>query len=399
MRLVFLSRWLPYPPSNGSKLRIFNLLKQLSARGYEIHLLTFYEDGDAINEAIPNLKEFCSEVECIPYKPYRPTSLKALAGFFSFRPRSLVATYQPQMAIHLKAILNAHLADLVLASQLDMANYGLLATKYKVPCFLEELEIGAIHQFNGDIKLRTRLRNKLTWVKYSKYIGYLGQHYKGISVVSESEKELIEPFAHNTPLHVLPNGVDVAAYQFRAYNATTRKKQLIFNGALTFNRNYEAVAYFLSEVFPKIRGREGDIELFVTGKNSGVNLQELSSTLKGVTFTGFLDDIQPLMVESAVCVASILSGGGTRLKILEAFALGTPVVSTSKGAEGLDVVNGTHLLIADNPSDFVTAVSTLLHTPELAASLALNARKLVEEKYCWNLIAENLDRILKELAF
>ena len=120
--------------------------------------------------------------------------------------------------------------------------------------------------------------------------------------------------------------------------------------------------------------------------------------LHNVKFSNYVEDVTPLITESRACVVPLLEGSGTRLKILECFALGTPVVATSKGAEGLDVTNGGNILLADTPQEFARAVTRLLAEPELARQLAENARDLVENFYDWGPIVERLHLLLLDIT-
>jgi glycosyltransferase involved in cell wall biosynthesis len=399
MKLLFLSRWLPYPASNGSKLRIYNLLSQLARRGHQIHLLTYYEAGENPQAAAEHMGQFCAKVECVPYKPFRPDNWRSRAGFLALKPRSVLATFQPEMARRVETALVVGKAERLIASEIDMAEYGLLARKYGVPAFLEELEISVLYeQFSKARSPKARARFALTWLKYTNYIRYLARHYPAISVVSEQEQALLRPLAGTTSLHVLPNGASLQTYQFHPYQAAERTNRLVFNGALTFKLNFEAMRYFLNEVFPLVRKADPTMEVWITGKHDGVDLAALlKNGSDGIVFTGYLDDLRPVIAQSAECIAPLLQGGGTRLKILEAFALGTPVVATSKGAEGLQARSGTHLLIADTPQEFAAAILKLKKEPALAAHLAENARKLVETTYNWDDIVAHLESILQNL--
>jgi glycosyltransferase involved in cell wall biosynthesis len=155
--------------------------------------------------------------------------------------------------------------------------------------------------------------------------------------------------------------------------------------------------YFLREIYPLIRDQHNEVSLTITGSTKGVDLTTLMLD-ESVSLSGYVDDIRPLVAGSAVCVVPLRIGGGTRLKLLESMALGTPVVSTSKGAEGLDVVNGEHLLIADTPADFATCTLRLLCDTRLRRRLAINARQLVEEKYDWKQIGQRFVDLVEDVA-
>ncbi len=399
MKLLCLSRWLPYPASNGSKLRVYNLLKRLARRGHELHLLTFYEQGEDFLLAQQHLNQFCTSVGGVLYKPFQPHSWQSRAAFLTLRPRSVRATYRPEMTERVEVQLASGQVEAVIAFELDMAGYGTLAHRYDRPALLEELEVSRLYnQFKQARRRRERLRYGLTWFKVARYVRYLARHYRAITVVSAQEQAVIQPLVGSTPVQVLPNGADLTAYRFQPYHWQARQPHLVFNGALTFNLNYDAMSYFLREVFPTLRQSEPELKLVITGRNDGVDRLALAEgraeRLEGVIFTGYLDDLNPTVAGGRACVAPLLNGGGTRLKILEAFALGTPVISTTKGAEGLNAQHEKHFLCADTPQEFVQALARLKHEPDLATNLTRKARRLVEENFDWDSIAATLDNLI-----
>jgi len=205
----------------------------------------------------------------------------------------------------------------------------------------------------------------------------------------------LAPDLDQTRVAVLPNGVDVASYS--GDWGEPEPGALIFPGALTYHANYDAMRFFLDEVFPLVRRVNPEAVLRITGKTERVDLGSLNLGA-GVTLTGYLDDVRPAVARSWACVAPLRVGGGTRLKILEAMALGTPVVATSKGAEGLDVTPGHNILIADDPGQFADAVLGLLDDPMLRQKLALNGRRLVESLYDWQSIGDRLNEIIESAA-
>jgi glycosyltransferase involved in cell wall biosynthesis len=194
---------------------------------------------------------------------------------------------------------------------------------------------------------------------------------------------------------VVPNGIDL---DFYAGNfGTPESGSLIFPGALTYQANFDAMDFFLRQVFPSVKAKCPGVTLRITGRTDGVSVDRLPLS-EGVTLTGYLDDVRPCVARSWACVVPLHVGGGTRLKILEAMALGTPVVSTSKGAEGLEVTHGEDILIADTPTEFADALLRLLDDRALRARLATNGRKLVESQYGWEGIGEKLDQLLREVV-
>jgi glycosyltransferase involved in cell wall biosynthesis len=171
----------------------------------------------------------------------------------------------------------------------------------------------------------------------------------------------------------------------------------VYAGALTYHANYDAAQYLLADIYPRLAAKVPGLTLRVTGGTRGVDLDALP-THPGVHYTGYVPDIRPVVARSWVSVVPLRVGGGTRLKILESMALGTPVVSTSKGAEGLEVTHGENILIADDPRDFADSVTEVLQSPALRARLASGGRRLVETTYAWDIVGPRLRALVEQVT-
>lgn len=373
MKILFLSRWFPCPSNNGARIRRFNLLRGLSDEN-EVSLVSFTEPGDVSSLEGLRLRDW----EVVPWKGFDSRSPKGLLGFFSRTPRSLIDTYSQQMEKTIRKTLLRVSFDMIIASDLTMASYGHLFQE--TPAILEELETGAYHQRLIETRSHPeKLRYRLTWAKLGAYLRRLLPRFQLCTVVSEDERHLLTQLAPDyTAIEVVPNGVDLDAYPFRDHNMDP--KSLIFCGSCDYGPNYQGISWFIEKVYPLIKAREPEVSLRVTGNNLPL-LPTIPGS--GVTQTGYVEDVKPLVSAACVSVVPILSGGGTRLKILESMALGTPVVSTSKGAEGLKVADGENLMIGDSPESFAEAVLRLVKNEQLRKQIAHEARKLVQENYDW----------------
>jgi len=172
---------------------------------------------------------------------------------------------------------------------------------------------------------------------------------------------------------------------------------MIFTGLPKYGANIDGLRYFRREIFPIVKQRWHSVILRVTGDFSGQNVDDLQSD-GNIIFTGYLDDIKPAIASSWVSIVPIRMGSGTRLKILEAMALGTPVVSTIIGAEGLDVTHDRDILVADGATDFAEQILRLRNDMQLWNRLSENGKRLVRDKYDWNTLGERLDRFVYEVC-
>jgi glycosyltransferase involved in cell wall biosynthesis len=380
MRILFISPWFPSPPVNGSKLRIYNLLRALSTK-HSVHMLSFVRNGEAVDFA--GVEGVCQTFSTVRYREFNPTGVRALLGFFSPTPRSLVDTYSKEMARSVKAM--TVYMDVVVANELVTAPYVCHAGRGK--WIFDDLEIATGRDaFLQESGFR-HLRRQLAWQKTKAYVRRLLPKFTATTVVSRVERDIVEEIMPGYPsIKEIPNGVDVNYHHPGIANPVLGR--MVYSGALTYSANYDAMQYFLAEIFPLIRYHNPEVSLDITGSTDGVDLSKLR-LVEGVNLTGFVDDIRPVVAGAWACVVPLRQGGGTRLKILEAMALGTPVVATSKGAEGLDVTPEKDILIADQPGDFVRQVIRLLGDAELRFRLVVNARRLVEQSYSWDLIGKD----------
>jgi glycosyltransferase involved in cell wall biosynthesis len=200
------------------------------------------------------------------------------------------------------------------------------------------------------------------------------------TVVSERERELfVRTFPeHKHKIEVVPNCIDVESY--RGVRAEPKPNHLIFSGPFRYRANYDAMQWFIREVYPQIVERIPDTHLIITGDHEDLPLPPAKNVIRA----GNVKDIKSLIASCSVSLAPLWVGGGTRLKILEAMALGTPVVSTSKGSEGLGVTDGEHLLIADTAEAFAAGVLAILEDSNLRQQLAIAARRFVENHFSWD---------------
>ena len=393
MRILFLATWFPYPPDNGSKLRAYYLLRGL-AEGHQVTLLSF-AFATARPDALGELRDWCSEIQVAPVDPFALNQAGALRTFLS--PRPVASRPVPAMSQLAAQALRAQPYDAVIASTGMMIDYA-LQTPPGTARILEEhnaMTRWAWERYQEASGAAQRARCWLSWRKGRWYEARTYPRFDLLTMVSAADRQAtLDAAGRRGPrVEVVPNGVDCA--HNRPGLAQPRPNSLVFNGSLTYSANYDAVQWFLAEVWPRIRAQVPEATLAITGATAGVDLAGLALD-DSVTLLGYVEDVRLPVAGAAVAVAPIRQGGGTRLKILEAMALGTPVVATSKGAEGLDVADGEHLLLADDPERFASQTIRLVSDADLHGRLAANARHLVETRYDWQQIGQKFVALVNE---
>jgi glycosyltransferase involved in cell wall biosynthesis len=268
-----------------------------------------------------------------------------------------------------------------------------LLGRTELPHILDEVELTVIADqrraggFAG-------LRQELTWWTQSRFVRRVAADFSRITVVSSHERDLaVSVGCDPERVVVVPNGV--AEAWLDAPRPPIEPGRVIYPGSVTFAPNLDAVRFFVTDVLPKVRQAQPRATMFVTGSTDGAAIADLSAR-PGVVFTNHVADVRSEVARSAVCVVPLRTGGGTRLKILEALALGVPVVSTPKGAEGLELEDGRDLLVADSAETLAAATLRVLGDDQLAARLSAAGRRIVRERYTWEIAGDALNRALEE---
>jgi glycosyltransferase involved in cell wall biosynthesis len=391
VNILFIAPWFPYPPDRGITIRLYHLLRVLCKR-HSVTLLAFVRPEQSLIDEKP--LGFCRLVRTTAWRGYNPLGSKALAGFLSSRPRSLVDTYSPAMERLVRS--QGETFDAVVSSTTDAAPYAFIAhARIRVLEEHNSMTRWALNNYQAAARPLNRLRAWLTYWKCRRYESKLYRGFDACTMVSDLDAAAVHELLNvHIPVGVIPNGVDLTSNSMTTI--APRPNTLIFNGSMTYDVNRQAIQWFLLNTWPLIKAKVPDATLTITGKTDDATRESLAG-YEGIILSGHLEDVRPAVGERAVCVVPILSGGGTRVKILEAMALGTPVVATTKGAEGLGVTHGENILIGDDCAAFARETLRVLHDPDLRARLALNARRLVEARHDWNVSGGLFETFLLEL--
>lgn len=396
MRILLLSTWFPDPPDNGARIRAHYLVRALAAR-HDLTVVAFRPEGDQPSGRLAHVYGDRVTVYAVPVNPFRYVTASPIVRFASPLPLAFVPSREMRRVV--ACLVSDRPWDAVVAIQTPVAQYALLSGS--IPRVLDvdtafSYQMRERYETHGHSPL-ARLHHWIGWQKVHRYESRMLRKFRTCMVSAPHELAYVSALVQSTPTSVtlLPNGVDCQHHQPGL--AAAGGLGLVFNGALTYAANFDAMQFFLADVYPHIRRQVAGVSLTITGKTAGVPLSALRLD-DTVRFSGYVDDIRPVIAGAAVCVVPLRQGGGTRLKILEAMALGTPVVATTKGAEGLDVTPGRDIIIADEPAEFATRVVQLLGDAELRANLARSARRLVVEHYDWRQIGQRFVDLVDDAA-
>ncbi|MCB0254176.1 MAG: glycosyltransferase [Anaerolineae bacterium] len=383
MNILFLSTWFPYPLDNGSRIRTF-YLSQALATHHELTIVAFNPEARNSDNHVATQQRTGMRVVPVADDPFRYANLPTLVKYLSPIPVTLWPSRAMEKTVE-RLISNSRW-DAFVAFQSPVARY---ARRVAAPVHIFDLDAALSHTMYQHFKAQTsppaRIRAWLSWQKAQQREASLVKGFDICTIASTHELNHLQHLIGSTGAKavVIPNGVDCA------HNHPNHRPKipgrLVFNGSLAYQANHDAMRFFLSQIYPIMQATSHELTVTITGSTKGVTLASLALD-NSVHLTGFVDDVRIPVAEAEVCVVPLRQGGGTRLKILEAMALGTPVVATSKGAEGLEVAPGKHLLVADDPATFARYTLDLLADPALRDRLAINARRLVEERYDWQII-------------
>ena len=397
LKVLVVTYGTPYPPRSGVSIRDYNLLKRI-ARSVNLFLCIL-----ATESSLPDLSElhaFCSKVIVVPARARRPFQILA-NSMRCWRAGYQLASHQffyPELAREIRALVTEESIDI-----LQVEHSFLVAYRKAIPASSRCLTILSMHNVGSRQYLRIAKTQSSPWARMSYWLkSFLitrmeaanAAQFDHCTVVSREEARLLEAAAPKAEISVVENGVDCAT--IRPLPPPATGNDLLFIGVIGYPPNADAVVYFCKSILPRIRSVIPDARLIVVGHTPPPKVRRLASS--AVIVTGAVDDPAPYYQQCRACVVPLRAGGGTRLKILEAMAFGRPVVTTSIGCEGLDVVDGEHLLIGDTAEAFSENVINLLHHSELSERMSTAGQRLVEERYDWSVIASKLLDIYRALA-
>lgn len=399
MRILMIAGYPPYPELTGGRIRIYNLLRRVASR-HDVSLATLVgspEDADGL----PHLRELCARVETATMDrrsrwAKAPRMLRyALEG----KPPELSLLHSEELAGKIGQLFSMIDYDIVQVES-HMALYLATLPQSRSCKSLEMFQNVASHQLarmsNVERRAGKKLRMWMNGVILGRWEAHYAENFDRCTTVSEVDRQLLKKANPRLQIDVIPNGVDTEKYQPLPSPQTSALPSLLFIGSMGYPPCVDAVLYFHGEILPRIRQVVSPLELWIVGDAPPREVLELDGS--GVCVTGRVEDVVPYYRQSTVCVVPLRAGGGTRLKILEAMALGRPVVSTTIGCEGLDVVDGEHLLIADTPEQFAEKTLRLLEDRHLSGRICASARRLVEAQYGWDRIAERLMNVYEEMV-
>ena len=397
MKILLVSPWLPWPPFGGGLIRILETLHFLS-RHHRITLVAPVRRGETVGTDSP-LWDVCERIETASLAPGAKGELGRILRGTCQGLSSMEAVYwHPDLARHIRDLTRAEDFDIVQIEFSYMAHY-----RQAVSPTSHAKTVLSMHNVES-----IRFARELQFAPWGKRrVGLLWDHYlfrlweqkairsfDGILATSNMERDWIQAQAPEAAVSLMPNGVNVSHFQNMPASAKTRS--IVFTGLMNYPPNVDAVMWFCHDVWPTLRQHIPDLQFNIVGRSPQPKVVALGRQ-PGVHVTGEVPDTRPYVTEALALVVPLRSGGGTRLKILEAMAMGCPVISTRLGAEGLDVVNGESILLADRPDELVQQVQLLLQDATLACRIGQAGQRLVAKQYDWQVCLRGVEQLYDTL--
>ena len=393
MHVLFLTERMPYPLDTGGKIRSFHILKGLAAK-HQVTLVTAATTEEQSYKDI--FDDFCDSVHLVYRNSIAPVdALKRVASSLSGgNPIVVTKNFRRAMADVVAALAHQESFDSVHFDHLDSTAYHRFLNN-PAHTVLDEHNI-VTNQVITSEKAEKNMFKKLymrSQIKPTRdYERRLCAQVDRCLVCSDSDKDYLAAISPAARIYVIPNGVDLDFFSqtLDGNRITHDAPNIIFVGAMDYGPGRIAMEYFIDRIWPILQESMPATTFTAVGQNPPDFLQELAAVDDRIEVTGRVDDVRPYVHAASVFVVPLLSGSGTRLKILDAMAMTIPIVSTSLGAEGLDVTHNESILLADDPQSFSDEIARVLSDNVLSDRLVENGLELVRQKYSWQKIWRDL---------
>ena len=408
LNILCVSQMPASPPRCGAQARVHGLMTQL-ARRHDLTAAMMVGDEFDAEECRRAMQAYCREVVMLPNPDGREgltkrlLQLQSLASTRSFE--RLLFTL-PALQQALDRLLRAQRFDVVNLefsflghSDLRQAPPGENLPALVVDSHNIDYDLARQHARDGSSLVR-RLYAEANWRKLRREELATYRDADGVYLCSAADERRLLDQVPGVRTAVIPNAADVEYHQPRPTDPAPDGRTVVFFGLLSYVPNVDGVNHFVKDIWPRIAEAHPEARCKIIGGRPPPSLLALAGP--EFELTGFVPDLRPHLAAAAVVVVPLRLGGGTRLKIIEAMAMGKAIVSTTLGAEGIEAVPGRDLLVADEPAAFADAVHRLLAEPGLAARIGRWARRLAVDRYGWSEAARALEgfyrRILLEVG-
>jgi polysaccharide biosynthesis protein PslH len=395
MKLLFIANRVPYPPYRGDKLKIYNLCRRLAAKGHEIHLITFAEEKKEY-DYLPILEGVFKKIQII-YQPFWKSALSILWYFFQNNDPMQVSYFRSAKFDNtLKKLLSENTYDGIHVQHLRMAQY-LLPTppKHAILDLPDAFSLYWERRNQTDRPWYKRWFDSIEQKRVKSYEAKILSAYQKCLVCSAEDlgylKNLLEKEGtFKNQLGLLPNGVDLDTFKVNLHHDYSHNHTLLFTGNMDYEPNVDAVIYFVNDIFPSITEKFPNTKFIIAGQRPIDNVKALACS--NVAVTGFIEDLSVTYDSASIVVAPLRFGAGTQNKVLEAMAMGIPVVCSHIGFAGLGIESGEGAIMQQEKEAFTLAVIDLLGSESQRKEIGQKGLEVMRSRFSWDGITGILER-------
>jgi glycosyltransferase involved in cell wall biosynthesis len=405
VKVLWISQNLPYPPKTGVLQRNYNLIREASAFA-EVHLVAIVKQDilPTFDEQVAarELGKLCASVTSVHLPIERSKALFLWVVFKSlFTRRPFTANWALAPALRqaiAKAAANGPY-DMVFFDTISLAPYRGLVNGSPTALNHHNIESHLLERrVDYEKSALRRFYLALESRKLREYEAAVAGTFDTNLVVSRLDGERLQTICPSASTAVLANGVDVDYFRRQSPLSEVERGHLIMVSGMNWFPNRDAVLHMAEKVWPELSRRMPDARLTIVGASPPQSILDLAARDTRVTATGFVDDVRPYMERAQVYLCPMRDGGGTRLKILDALAMGVPIVATQMALEGIDVVPEKDVLVANEPTEFIRQIERAVNDRALWTQLHTNGRSFVERHFAWPVIRREMEAAFKESA-
>lgn len=400
MKILFVTNSVPYPPTDGVRIKTYNLLKQLSKK-HELYLLSFYRKGvDSFREISTHIEQLCTIVKLIPHNKKKFRNIDALLNLvnpFVKKPFFAKEYESKEMKKAVEGFLRNKEIDIVHFDTLGAGQY-IEAVKDTAAVLslndslaLSYMDEARLYPAKNSIK---KTKSIIHWLEVYRYEKELCGRFQKCHVVSELDRQYLQKMNGQIDAEVIPNGVDTGFY--RPLRLEQEYPSLVFEGAMAGGAADYAI-WFINYALRLVIKSIPDIKLYLVGKSPDKRLVKIAAENKNITVTGFVDDVRPYVDRATIFVCPVLRSSGILNKVLQAMAMEKAVVGTPWGFSGIKgCVEGENMISAKTAEEFAAAIVELLNNEDKRRTIGKNARLLVRNNYSWEKTAEGFEKLYEE---
>lgn len=392
MKILFLANRTPYPPYRGDKLKIYNLARRLKGK-HELHLVTFAQSEEDFTYRA-ELEKIFTKVHFVGLPKWK-SALNCIAALWSRTPMQVLYFHSAEMKRTLEQVLQRDKFDAIHVQHLRMSPY--LAQRKDLNRILDMPDAFSLYWERRTKAASNPLIKLFNGIEQRRVLKYepIMKQYNISLVCSAEDLEYMKATHKLDTINLLPNGVDLDTFAPRNHDYS-HNHTLLFTGNMDYAPNVDAVQYFVQDVLPLIRAKHPQVEFIIAGQRPVKKVQDLACDY--INVTGFVKDLAEVYNNASVVVAPLRFGAGTQNKVLEAMAMGVPVVCSNIGFKGLGIESGDGAIMRTDAIGFAEAVNNLLSNTDERIKVGNKGAKVIEQGFGWDAISLMLEAYLKQVA-